>query len=135
MSGFLAFLKKAAKSWLCSWRGDPFEPAVPIQNIAVSGGVGLRGLFSMLFSTLNSVFSAGAAGFTLVTMLFTTALGVVPVVFDTALDHDSPLSIQASQGLRASIRADALEIIGIDETGQLVLLDGGGNSLFAQMTV
>jgi len=140
MGNFLSFLKKAGKTWLYSWRGSPLEPAKPTLNTIAKisgGGSSSSGLFATLFSTLNSVFSAGAAGFTLVTMLVTTALGVVPVVFDTAIDPYSPLSIQASQEIRATLRID--NFTSYDEYGEpvLVLLAAApaGESFLEQMVV
>ena len=94
-----SFLKKVLKNWRNSWRGAPFEPAekpAEKQKSREKGG----GFFAML----NSLVSSGSAGFTLLVMLVTTAVGVYSVVFDTVLDLDSPISLRAMREKRAAFR-------------------------------
>ena len=84
---------KFLKWWLYSWRGKPLDGANPVVKPRGSSTRRKRSLFTFL----NSSFASGTAGLTLLVMIFTTAVGVIAVLFDTVINTDSPLHIQAGR--------------------------------------
>jgi hypothetical protein len=110
-----SFLKEFRSVWLSSWKNVPMEFAETAIVIATHGGKGSR-----LFAALNSALSSGLTGVTMLTMLVTTSLAAISIGYDTVLDENSPLQVQAS-AFDSGVISDA--------EGNIVLLGGTGQNL------
>jgi hypothetical protein len=86
-----SFLKDFGRVWLSSWRNVPTEFVDTAVVIATRGGRGSR-----LFAALNSALSSGLTGATMLSMIVTTSLAAISVGYDTVIDENSPLQVQAS---------------------------------------
>ncbi|MCL2638998.1 MAG: YDG domain-containing protein, partial [Oscillospiraceae bacterium] len=113
---------RLARLWLSSWRHKPAESES--KAVAVHKGEDSKGL-GKLFAVMSSAFSSGATGIMLLATVLTTAMAGASIVYDTILDEDSPLKIEAAdldQGVIFDEEGNFIVEVEIDEHGNITVV-------------
>ncbi|MCL2638046.1 MAG: hypothetical protein FWD48_06695 [Oscillospiraceae bacterium] len=124
----VGFIGRLGRLWLSSWRHKPAESENESKSSAYHKADNSRGL-GKLFALLNSSLSSGATGIMLLATVLTTAMAGASVVYDTILDEDSPLKIEAvdlDQGVIFDEEGNFIVEVEIDEHGNITVINTGG---------